>query len=538
MKKNKFAFMLVAILATSMLTSCNNGKESTVTETQPTKNASGTTDQSGEQPPAEVDPFEGLPMEISITTLDRSQVSASEGSYEQNRWVDWINENSPVKVNIVPVTRTEATSKINALFAAGSAPDLVWEFGKGFMDNLYAQGVLQPVGDYIDQYSVEYKQYLEVHPELMPYLMQNDGLQYGMTSARNIESIPNHAMWIRQDWLNEFGMTMPQTLDEIIEFMTRVRDEDPDGNGVDDTFGLGFNYNRNDITRALFGAPFKDFIIEDGHYVDWTATDGYEDYLGFLAMCFKEGFMDPEHITDDQYARQRQLLITGKTGIYMGGWNMENEWRELNQNIPEAEWVPLEPFETQHGKNGLFQEPPANKMICMNKDAKNPKAVMAYLDWMITDGWYPLLYGEEGVHYTLVSGIPQTIDIDKNNEEIRYASEYAIVDQNQFTDDWFPIRAAQDELSQAYVPFKILGNETALKNPYNRQVPFVPTSDTIIKFEQDIKAQVESIETNIITGVVSVKEGVKQIREFKSANGWDEINVEKDQWYQDNKDTF
>lgn len=546
MNKYRISALLIAcLMLVSLLAACTgSGQQSSATASTETSSAAAPSSESadsgdsGEAPAGENDPYADLPLEVSITTLDRAQVPASEGSYEQNRWVDWINENSPVKVTIVPVTRTESTAKINALFASGSAPDLVWEFGKGFMDQLYVQGVLQPVGDYIEQYSVEYKQYLADHPELTPYMLQNDGLQYGMTSARNIENIPNHAMWIRQDWLTKFGMDTPQTTEEVIEYMRRVRDEDPDGNGAADTFGLGFNYNREGVLKALFGEPFGSFMIVDGQYVDWTSTQGYQDYLEFMAMCYSEGYVDPEYITDDQYARQRQLLVTGKTGIYLGSWNMETEWTELKQNVPEAEWIPFEPFETSQGRNGLFQEPPANKMVCMNKDAKNPKAVMAYMDWMITDGWFPLAYGEDGVHYTLVDGIPQTTSLEKFNDEVRYANEFAIVDQNQPTYDWFPIRAAQTEAAQAYVPLKILGNETALKNTFKREVPYTPTSDAIIKYDTDIKEPVLALETNIITGTVSLEDGLAQINSLKEASGWENIKAEKNQWYQDNKDNM
>lgn len=525
---------LAGVMLAGVLGGCGNGSGSSTQSKESA--ASGGSSAGASAAETGTDPYADLPMELSVTTLDRGQVGASEGSYEQNRWVDWINENAPVKVTVVPVTRTESVAKINALFASGSAPDLVWEFGKTFMDNLYVQGVLQPVGDYIDQYSTQYKAYLEENPELMPYLLQEDGQQYGMTSKRNIETIPNHAMWIRQDWLDKFGMETPETIDALISFMEKVRDEDPDGNGAKDTYGLGFNYNYTGITKALFGEPGDSLLLEGDKFVDWAATDGYENYLGFLAKVYQEGLVDPEYITDEQFTRQRQLLVTGKTGVYMGSWNMETEWRELKENVPEANWVPLLPVETEQGRNGLFQEPPAFKMIVMNKDAKNPKAVMAYMDWMISEGWYTLAYGVEGENYNLVDGIPQVIDPVKNDAELKYAGEYAIVDQNQITPEWFAIRAAQDEISQAYVPVKEKANEVALELPFRRDIPYMKADEKWSKFTSDTTAQITTYETDIITGAISLEDGVKKIRDYRSENGIDEIVQEKYDWYSENKD--
>ena len=476
--------------------------------------------------------------EISVITLDRGEVAASEGTYEDNRWVRWINENSPVRVRIVPVPRTESVARMTALFAAGAAPDLIWEYGKGFMDGLYPHGVIQPVDEHIRNYSTAYKNYLASHPELMPYLMADDGRQYGMTSARNIGSILNHGLWIRQDWLDKFNMPTPTTTDQVVEFMRRVRDQDPDGNGARDTFGITFNYNATVILKTLFGQPFNGFIVRNGRFVDWTSTDGYRDFLSFWAMLYREGFIDPEYITDTNFSRQTELLVTGKSGIHLGSWSMETQWRELKTNVPSSNWQPFEPWTTSQGKFGLYTEPPANTMVCMNAASRNARDIMAYMDWMITDGWFPLIYGLEGRHYRLVSGIPQVINPDLNRIELNYAGEYPIVNQDQPIASWWPIQAAQDPLSQAYVPIQVRAAEIANRNVFNRYVPFTPSSDSINRFENETKDQIEAIETSIVLGRISVDEGLRQINEYKRRFGWDTINAEKDAWYQKNRSLF
>lgn len=46
-------------------------------------------------------------------------------------------------------------------------------------------------------------------------------------------------MWIRQDWLENLGLSQPKTIDELINVIEKFTTDDPDGNGVDDTYGLG-----------------------------------------------------------------------------------------------------------------------------------------------------------------------------------------------------------------------------------------------------------------------------------------------------------
>ena len=45
---------------------------------------------------------------ITVSVFDRGNVPASEGTYENNRWTKFINENSGVNVKWVPIPRNEA----------------------------------------------------------------------------------------------------------------------------------------------------------------------------------------------------------------------------------------------------------------------------------------------------------------------------------------------------------------------------------------------------------------------------------------------
>lgn len=43
---------------------------------------------------------------------------------------------------------------------------------------------------------------------------------------------------IRQDWLENLGLEMPTSLDELYDVLYAFTYNDPDGNGVDDTYGI------------------------------------------------------------------------------------------------------------------------------------------------------------------------------------------------------------------------------------------------------------------------------------------------------------
>ncbi|MCL2479341.1 MAG: extracellular solute-binding protein, partial [Treponema sp.] len=452
--------------------------------------------------------------------------------------VQWINDNSPVKVKFVPIARSQSTSLINAMYAAGTAPDVVWEYNKSFMDGLYAQGVIQPVGDYIEKYSTAYKQYQKDHPQMMPYLIADDGLQYGISSMRNILTTVNQSIFVRKDWLDKFGMKIPTTPDEAIAFMRLCRDQDPSGLG---TWGVGTDYSWRITAQTMFGCAGDEFNIVNGHFQDWYSTPAYRDALAYRAQIYQEGLIDPEIITDTNFTRQKQFMVTGRIAMRFQGLGFQGDYFDFIKNVPTADFVPIDPLTTSYGKFGYNTEVPILKMVCMSKTCRNPKAVMQYLDWLITDGYYTLSWGLEGRHYRLVNGVPQVIDAALNRVEKDYLSgnyEFALVDNNQITVDWIPIQAAQDPVSQDWARRYAAAVQISIDNPFNRQVPYGPTSDSIVAFNTAISSQVDAIETNILTGKIGVDEGVRQINDFKRASGWDAINAEKDAWFQKNKALF
>lgn len=531
MRRKMTALILAAAMAGTLLSGCGSSADSGEKSGEKTSTEAGSSKQE--------ETGSSEKKEISISILERGKCGAEEGTMEDNRWVEWINENSPVRVKWVPVPRTESVAKINALFASDSAPDLVWEFGKGFMDGLLQQGVIQPVDEYVEQYSTTYKKYLSEHPELISYITGEDGKMYAFTSARTPLTVANYGLWIRQDWLDNLGLKTPTTMDELYDVAYQFTKNDPDKNGQADTYGLTFNYNFPTAMKNMYGQPDSITTVEDGKLVDWVGSEAYAKCFEMIKKMYDEGLIDPEYITDTNFERQRQLLVTGKAGIYMASYSMESEWRELKTNVPEAELVPLEPVEGPYGKFGLYQEPPANKIICMNKDAKDPQACMEFLDWMLEEGWMGPTYGLEGEHYNLVDGIPQKTDANKFKTEVEYASEYAILSSEVIEDTtkYFEITSAQDELSQEYAKIRGIALDTAMKNPFRREIPYLPSTELSSKFNSDFKSILTSIEAKMITNPgYTIQDGLDEIRSEEEGLGFDEVMKERQEWYDKNKD--
>ena len=204
MKKRGIAFVLSLALSVTLFAGCGNG--------------GGNSGKSEDE------------RTLSVMVYDRGQVPVSEGSYSDNRWTKWVNEQTNMNVKWVPVPRSEVKQSLNVMFASNSAPDIIVDFDRSNMQEFADQGLIQPVGEFIEKYSKDYKEYAANHPEMIPFTTMN-GDTYLLTSER--ETIANHAIWIRQDWLDKLGLKKPETTEELLEVARAFTKNDPDGNGVD-----------------------------------------------------------------------------------------------------------------------------------------------------------------------------------------------------------------------------------------------------------------------------------------------------------------
>lgn len=150
---------------------------------------------------------------ITVAIYDRGILDPSEGAMEDNRWTKWINENAPVDVEFIAIPRWTSSDKYSNLLASDSAPDLILEYDTTILQNMLSNDCLMPIGDLIDQYSVEYKALVEKYPMMRKLGTVNGELYY---FTRTEAAKPNHVIYIRMDWLKKVGMDMPKDRKSVV----------------------------------------------------------------------------------------------------------------------------------------------------------------------------------------------------------------------------------------------------------------------------------------------------------------------------------
>lgn len=388
----KLVSLLVAgVLLGSSLTGCGNAKEQSQGENatnQSSQAASGQNDSKAED--------SGTKDKITVAIYDRGSLDPSEGTMEDNRWTKWINENAPVEVEFIAIPRWGSSDKYSTLLASDSAPDLILEYESSILGNMIANGSLMPIDEIIEQYSTVYKELLEKYPG-MRKMGTVDGELYYITRA--VPPSPNHVMLIRTDWLEKLNLSVPSTVDELYEVAEAFAKKDPDGNGMDDTYGYSLSFVSGQQIDYIFGmTSSKGFIQENGEFIyPWERMKAATQ---FRKELFDNGIVNKDYAADTSGEQAIQDFVAGKLGIIAlnnGAATGQSIIENFYDNNPDGDVKVMPLPSSEYGQLNTAINPPVQVVGAINASCKNPEAVMKYLDWINSseDIYSTLRYGGE-----------------------------------------------------------------------------------------------------------------------------------------------
>ncbi|WP_339315931.1 hypothetical protein [Paenibacillus sp. FSL R10-2734] len=371
---------------------------------------------------------------VSVMIYDRGQIPASEGTYDNNRWTKWIQENAPFEeVKFVIVPRTEAPQKMNMLFAAGEGPDVVANYED--VGPFIAKGQALEITDDLLAKMPNYKKILDENPALKK-LTTVDGKLYTVGTISPIS--PNHTAIIREDWLKKLNLEVPKTPEELLAVAKAFAEQDPDGNGKNDTYGTTMNADSRRVLSHMFGFGNPEiYAVEDGKLTH--VWDRMQDWLTFAKQVVDAKVVDPDFLLD-KGDKALTDFTNGKVGIFLTGkLSQLNSPTFVNfkKSNPTAK---LEAFDLPATKYGTFEgyvNGGPSIVGFINSATKDPDAAARYINWL-TDPKVSnyLVNGPDGVYKKRdAEGTVVVVDPEKNKIEYDYAADYSIIRTFDLTDD-------------------------------------------------------------------------------------------------------
>ena len=200
-------------------------------------------------------------------SVDPNQGFVNGDTIDDNIWYREIESRLGIDVeNEWTVMSGEYNTKLNLSIASGEIPDMLYVNNQTQLNTLVEAEMVADLTEVYEQYASEKtKAFMTGDGGAALDICTYDGKLYALPNM-NATVYNVSLLWIRQDWLDNLGLSRPETMEDVINIARAFTTDDPDGNGVDDTYGLAFSQTLFDGTTSLTGL-FNSYGAYPDHWV-------------------------------------------------------------------------------------------------------------------------------------------------------------------------------------------------------------------------------------------------------------------------------
>jgi len=152
------------------------------------------------------------------------------------------------------------------------------------------------------------------------------------------------AFGARKSWLEKVGEPFPKTWDDVKRVAAKFQNDDPDGNGKADTFGLALEAaKQRDLIHMLdlfiFGSGLRHTLIDPAGNIVIDEPQHAQVLEEFLKTFTDYGFVAPDTV-NHSFTDMYQVIEGGRAGMFrVGDWNVK-KWdaQALNGDFVIGTW--------------------------------------------------------------------------------------------------------------------------------------------------------------------------------------------------------
>ncbi len=451
------------------------------------------------------------------------------------------------------VAEEQFDQKMNVSIASGDLPDLMW-LKASQLKELAQDGALYDLTDLFDQYANQYAK-----DTLMADMQQFDtakvdGRLYAIPhTASSFDSLG--VLFIRTDWLNKLNLPEPTNLAELETIIRAFATQDPDGNGVDDTYGLALQkefYKHGHATAVglFYGyhAYPRSWIEKDGALAYGSVQPEMRGALLKLQEWYKDGLIDPEFGVKDK-AKVKETVSAGKVGVVYGTMSSAGAFLDASVvNDPNADWKAFPVLSSDDQPALPITKMPVTRYYAMSAKSEHPEALIKLLNWSHQNAygeqednslsisptgiaiWQYNVIGDENpgknlnafkkIRTAFETGDPSIL----NTEERGYYDRILTWRNDKNPDGW-----TQDRIFGELSSFAVIEQYVDSGNYITNKFYGTPT-DSMNKYMSTLEAMEAEVFTSIIMGE-DISAFDKYVEDFYNLGGT-EITNEVNAWYE------
>ena len=332
-------------------------------------------------------------------------------------------EKSGVHIEFIHPPVGQEGEQFNLMIASRELPDFIeynhWPAYPGGPDKAVTDNVIYRLNDIIDKNAPNFKAALESNDEWRRQSMTDNGTIYAFPALNTGKYRTFGGMLIRDDWLKELGLEMPETIDEWENVLTAFKEKKGASapmTGQSTLFAAGgyvshFN-NAYNVSKGVY---------REGDTVKYGPTEpAYKDWITKMNEWYEKGLIDKDFATNATSAADAKIL-NGDSGVvfgFLGG----GLGKYLSAKEGENFSLTGAPMPVMN-KGDVAHFPPLENEVkspylAITTACKDPESAAEWVDyWYTEEGFDMTNFGVEGLSYNMVDGKHVYTDVILNNPE-------------------------------------------------------------------------------------------------------------------------
>lgn len=386
------------LFAAAGMSGCSAGKGETEEKgkTEASVTAESETAKANEEHPSWVSDKE---MEVSILMMDSPNQPLKNDAPAHEE----ITKKTNVKLNLQIVPSSSYKDKKNILLGTNNFPDIVYLQNIDDVITYAGSGIFEPLSQYVNETDMpNFYKFWQQYPEMKKYLV--NGELYVFPVVAREESANGFGPVIREDLLKSNNLKTPETFDELLEVLKKLKEIYPESipwttrKGTANLLGttaymLGSGYGSNGL--------YYDYDADGGKYVFGPASENFKEVLSYLNKAYAAGVLDPDFATNTA-EQMESKLSSGRSLFFLDNSGFGQNYTKALKKLPGNENAVMQVLPVP--ENGFGQrramayaaELPG-RFYALNSSAKNKKEIIKFIDWMYSkEGSDITNYGVEG----------------------------------------------------------------------------------------------------------------------------------------------
>ena len=319
--------------------------------------------------------------------------------------------------------------QFNLMVASGDYTDIIADglshYTKGY-DAAISDDIIIDLYDLAEEYAPNYMYYIHSDPEIRASLITDNGCLPAAAIIYKERGSENGGLIVRDDWLRELGMDIPNTYDAFHDYVqATMREYGAHGMSI----GSPMSANKADDVLFSYGFDFNagGYNVIDGEVVYSYLNENYYDYLRLLADWYADGTIYSDFFNASMGLPDR-WFASGECGANTAtAANIATIAAYAAPSYP-YEIAPVGALKKDAGDQLHFSWTDTHSQIkqqdtwAISTACEDPEGILMMINYLFSPaGELMFNFGDEGNTFEYdENGQPQYTDLVKNNPYLSY----------------------------------------------------------------------------------------------------------------------